>query len=278
MMPMKIAQKNKTLRRPFVIALIAIALIAASFAATLLYMNTSTPPVATNQAQKDVIPKVEKPKSLTLPGAKTPIPLPIEPAFLARPDGQLILINRATPNELTYEPTDLVLPSVPYRTDKSKEEMMVRAVLTKPLEKMFAAAKTEGVDLVIASAYRSSKLQETYYNSYVRASGREEAEKYIALPGTSEHQSGLAVDFTTPDLACYLVECFESTAAGTWLATHAHSYGFILRYPKNKVDVTHYSYEPWHFRYLGVAVATAVYESGLAYEEAFPYLSGEKKP
>lgn len=273
---MKIAAKEKPFRL-IAFAIIFLVLIGATTYYLLVLTKSGSVEKAPTQAQQKQPQQTVK-KTLLLPGAKTTIPLPIDPALLKRPDGQLVLVNKTTPNELTYEPADLVLPNIPYRTDKSQTEMMVRGALVKPLDAMFAAAKSASVDLVIASAYRSSTLQETYFNSYVRASGLEEAEKYIAHPGTSEHQTGMAVDFTTPDMACYLVECFEETVAGKWLAANAHTYGFILRYPKDKVDVTKYNYEPWHFRYLGVPVSSAVYESGLSYEEAFPYLSGEKKP
>lgn len=274
MMRMKIAAKK---RNRFPLLIVGAILVAIVIAASALYFGkpTSTPSA---QPQKTTSKNESEQRELLLPGAKTPIPLPIDSSLLSLPDGQLVLVNKSTPIDLAYAPTDLVLPTVAYRTDKSQEEVMVRAALVEPLAKLFADAKTAGFDLMIGSAYRSSKLQETYFNSYSRAHGQEEAEKISAHPGTSEHQLGLAIDLTTTDRTCYLVECFGETPAGKWLAGNAHRYGFILRYPAGKSQITGYNYEPWHFRYVGVPVATAVYESGLTYEEAFPYLSGEKKP
>ena len=270
---MKIAEKKS---RSWLLVPI-IALVAIGVAATVYTLALKTKSSSPGQQATSKSTPAAKPATLLLPGAKTPIPLPIDKTMLTRPAGQLILVNKQQPIDLAYVPTDLVLPDVPYRTDKSKEEVMVRSMLIAPLKDMFAAAKSAGIELMIGSAYRSSQLQATYFNSYVKASGQAEAEKYSAHPGTSEHQLGLAADLTTTDRACYLVECFETTAAGQWLALHAHEYGFILRYPKGKTDLTGYQFEPWHFRYLGKTIATAVYESGLTYEEAYPYLSGGKQ-
>lgn len=274
---MKITQKEKRLRLPFLIALIVAVLLAIGVTLALLYVKPAAAP-APHAAKKDETTKTTSSQSLLLPGAKTPIPLPIDSSLLTRPDGQLILVNKTTPIDLAYTPSDLVLPTVPYRTDKPHEEVTVRKVLVEPLAGLFADAKAANIELMIGSAYRSAKLQETYFNSYAAASGHEEAEKYSAHPGTSEHQLGLAVDLTTIDRHCYLTECFGETPAGKWLAANVHRFGFILRYPNGKSDITGYNYEPWHFRYVGMTTATAIYESGLTYEDAFPYLSGAKSP
>jgi D-alanyl-D-alanine carboxypeptidase len=272
---MKIAARKRYARllTLLVTTLAAIGIMIVYFA--LAHKNAAAPAAETSSPQTS---KTKSPASLILPGAKTPIPLPLKQVLLDRPDGQLILVNKTTPIDLSYAPSDLTLPTVAYRTDKSQEEVMVREALVDPLTRLFAGAKAAGFELMIGSAYRSSQLQEKYFNSYASASGLAEAEKYSAHPGTSEHQLGLAVDLTTVDRVCYLVECFAETPAGKWLAKNAHTYGFILRYPKGKEAVTGYNYEPWHFRYVGTNIATAIYESELTYEEAFPYLSGTQKP
>jgi len=277
MMRMKIAEKKKVARLPFVIILLVVVLLGIVCLLVFIFAKPAAAPSPSISAERTPATTKTSP-SLLLPGAKTPVPLPIDTALLTRPGGQLILVNKTTPIDLAYAPTDLVLPPVAYRTDKSQEEVMVRAALVEPLTKLFADARAAGSELMIGSAYRSSKLQETYFNSYTSAHGSAEAELYSAHPGTSEHQLGLAVDLTTTDRNCYLVECFADTSAGRWLAANAHHYGFILRYPKGKTSITGYNFEPWHFRYVGITIATAIYESGLTYEEAFPYLSGEKKP
>ena len=126
---------------------------------------------------------------------------------------------------------------------------------------MCAAAYEDGVSLWPISTYRSYDYQEGLYNRYVERDGQEEADRYSARPGHSEHQTGLAIDLNSLDYS------FADTAEGRWIAAHCHEYGFILRYPQNKEAETGYRYEPWHVRYLGVGTATAVAQSGLCLEE-----------
>ncbi len=128
---------------------------------------------------------------------------------------------------------------------------------------MVAAAKEDGITLRIISGYRSYRTQQTLYNNYVARNGQAEADTYSARPGHSEHQTGLAFDINEISYA------FGESAAGRWVAEHAAEYGFIIRYPKEKQEITGYVYEPWHLRYLGTELATDVYESGLCLEEYF---------
>jgi D-alanyl-D-alanine carboxypeptidase len=129
------------------------------------------------------------------------------------------------------------------------------------LSKMIAAAKKDGIKLWICSGYRDYDLQSRLYNNYVKKDGKEKADTYSARPGHSEHQSGLAFDLNRTDSS------FNGTPEALWIAANAHKYGFIVRYPEGKMDITGYKYEPWHVRYLGVELATSVYESGLTLEE-----------
>lgn len=128
-------------------------------------------------------------------------------------------------------------------------------------EAMRAEAAAAGHDLYISSGFRSYWQQESVYNGFVEVDGREAADRYSARPGHSEHQSGL-----TFDLNC-ICEDFGYQADGQWVAANAHRFGFIVRYPQGKEHITGYIWEPWHLRYLGVDVATAVYQSGLTLEE-----------
>lgn len=135
-------------------------------------------------------------------------------------------------------------------------------------EKMAADAKTAGFELDAFSTYRSYEYQEVLYNNYVSRDGKEDADRYSARPGYSEHQTGLAFDIGEKgkeDL--WLTAEFGESEAGKWLVENAHKYGFILRYPKGKEAITGYMYESWHFRYLGVELATKVKESNLTLEE-----------
>ena len=118
------------------------------------------------------------------------------------------------------------------------------------------AAAKEGLNLYISSGYRSYTRQQTLYNNYVSKDGKELADTYSARAGYSEHQSGLCFDLNTID------DSFAYTPESKWLEKHAQEYGFIIRYPKGKEDKTGYQYEPWHLRYLGVELATEVYEKG----------------
>ena len=138
-----------------------------------------------------------------------------------------------------------------------------------------ADAKEEGVDLMICSAYRSIERQQELFDAEVavqmnNGKSKEEAEKItatmIAIPGTSEHHTGLAADIVTPTHQTLDPE-FADTDAGKWLQENAAEYGFILRYPEDKQDITEIIYESWHYRYVGVDHAIAIKENGLCLEE-----------
>ena len=129
------------------------------------------------------------------------------------------------------------------------------------LKKMQADAKAIGLNLPLVSGYRSYKTQEQLYNKYVKKDGEEQANTYSAKPGHSEHQTGLAFDIGSVDRS------FQNTNEAKWIEQNCHLYGFIVRYPKDKTNITGYIYEPWHVRYLGIDVATKVKESNLTLEE-----------
>lgn len=129
------------------------------------------------------------------------------------------------------------------------------------LNRMFSAAKSQGISLWIVSGFRSYSLQSQLYSNYAAQDGKAAADRYSARPGHSEHQTGLAFDLNS------LSQSFENTPEGQWLAKNCYKYGFIIRFPKGKESKTGYMYEPWHVRYLGVDTATKVYNSGLCLEE-----------
>lgn len=118
------------------------------------------------------------------------------------------------------------------------------------------AAASNGLNLSIISGFRSYSHQNNIYNNYVARDGKVAADRYSARPGHSEHQTGLAIDINS------LSQSFENTAEGKWLKDNSYHYGFILRYPKDGEAVTGYMYEPWHFRYVGVELATKLYNNG----------------
>lgn len=116
-----------------------------------------------------------------------------------------------------------------------------------------ALRKAGGV-LYVVSSYRSHAQQQALYTSSRRRYGRAYTAKYVALPGTSEHQTGLAVDLSSPSGRSIT---FDSTKEWRWLRSHAQDYGFVLRYPKGATRITGIGYEPWHWRYVGIAQARA---------------------
>ena len=168
-------------------------------------------------------------------------------------------------NPADFEPSDLSLPiGVPNNFSQPLRDAAARAV-----ETMHTNAVAQGVNFGIISAYRDYATQVSLYKQYVARDGQEVADTYSARPGHSEHQTGLAVDFGDGG-ACNLNACFASTAAGQWLAANAANYGFVLRYPNGQDAVTGFTYEPWHFRYIGVAAAQEMRRSGtLTLEEFF---------
>ena len=179
------------------------------------------------------------------------------------------IVNRKRPISTNYIPKDLVTPDINLIPGDNPEEQQLRKEVADAAEQMFNDADKHGYRLVMASGYRSASLQKFYYDNYVRKDGQEAADTYSARPGTSEHQTGLALDIARVDRKCYLQICFASTIEGDWLKNNAHKYGFHLRYQKGKEQITGYQFEPWHFRYVGKELAGKLYESGLAMEEFF---------
>lgn len=128
-------------------------------------------------------------------------------------------------------------------------------------EKMKKAAQKDDIILTIKSGFRSYQSQKTIYNNNVSMHGEKSANRFSAKPGQSEHQTGLAFDLNST------LWSFANTKEAKWIANNCHKYGFIVRYPKDKEEITGYKYEAWHVRYLGVETATAVKNSGLCLEE-----------
>ena len=143
----------------------------------------------------------------------------------------------------------------------------VDATAKAAFDEMAEDAAKEGLSLYIASGYRSYSYQAGLYDRYVARDGKEAADTYSARPGHSEHQTGLAFDLNSISMD------FAETEEGLWVAEHCYEYGFIIRYPSGKENVTGYQYEPWHIRYLGVELATKVWKSGLCLEEYFDITS-----
>jgi len=213
--------------------------------------------------------KKKEPVYITLPGADT-LRAPVENYEDA--SNIWTLVSKARAIGVEYVPAELVTPTVSSHPGTTANEKQVRKTIDEPLTQLFTAAQKDGHSLMIGSAYRSATYQEQIFATYVARVGYDQADRYSAHPGFSEHQTGLAVDLSTTSQQCYLSECFIGTADGQWLAENAYKFGFTLRYPKGKEAITGYNFEPWHYRYVGIDLATALHQSGLTLDEAWPYL------
>lgn len=165
------------------------------------------------------------------------------------------VVNKKHPLPMDYVPSDLRVVN----TEKSSDWMMREEAATA-LEKMFQNAKEEGITLIACSGYRSAEYQKELYDGYVSEYGADVADTISSRPGYSDHQTGLAMDIGDHDRATVFTEAMSDTPEGIWLYEHAHEYGFVIRFPKGKEDITGYAFEPWHYRYVGVTVATEMYK------------------
>jgi D-alanyl-D-alanine carboxypeptidase len=179
---------------------------------------------------------------------------------LDQADSLWVVVNKQRPlNPLQYAPADLM---------NVGSSQQLRQTAATALAQLIAAAKTEGLSISPMSGYRSYATQVGVYNNEVKGFGQAQADRESARPGYSEHQTGLAIDVGGG--GCGIEDCFADTAEGKWLAAHAYEYGFIIRYPKGKENVTGYRYEPWHIRYVGKDLADEMHRTGaLTLEEFF---------
>lgn len=167
-----------------------------------------------------------------------------------------------------YVPPDLVLAASAFGDRQGGADFMVRSLLIDDLTAMIEAAGEEGVELAIQSAYRSHGYQESTFQYWVDRNGREEALATSARAGHSEHQLGTALDFRSlHGPPAWELGDWASTPEGAWMAENAWRFGFVMSYPRGSKDLTCYSYEPWHYRYLGRALAAEVESSGLTPRE-----------
>jgi len=187
-------------------------------------------------------------------------------------DGFLMLLNKTNSVDANYVPENMI-NVVNTRKDGRATQKMVETA-EKALEALYLEMYAAGyTDVSVTSAYRSYEYQGTLYNNYVnsemnkglsREDAEKEANKYSALPGTSEHQAALCCDMHNLPSAS---QAFENQEAYKWLCDNAWKFGFILRYPKDKEDVTGYIFEPWHYRFVGRYHAEKIHNFGLCFEE-----------
>ena len=192
-----------------------------------------------------------------------------EDGVITDPAATDAMMNKSRKLPAGYIPEDLVRITVP--TILSFEEVNhLRRPAAEALSRMFRTAEEEMNYILSArSGYRSYKTQVSLFDSNVRAHGREYADKFSAQPGTSEHQSGLAMDITAEVMNYQLEQSFGETPEGRWTAENAHRFGFIIRYPEGKEGITGYAYEPWHLRYVGKTLAGEIFSRQLCLEEYY---------
>ncbi|WP_429608034.1 M15 family metallopeptidase [Bacillus albus] len=177
-----------------------------------------------------------------------------------------VVVNKEYGLPTGYKPEDLVVPNVPFSFKGTLEKSHLRKEAAEALENLFRLASQEGIQLNAVSGYRSYDYQKRLYENNVKRKGQEHTDRFSAKPGHSEHQTGLTMDVSAKSANNELELSFAKTKEGKWLKENAHRAGFIIRYPKEKENVTGYAYEPWHIRYVG-DIAEKIYKEKLTLEE-----------
>ncbi|KPU46117.1 D-alanyl-D-alanine carboxypeptidase [Oxobacter pfennigii] len=195
--------------------------------------------------------------------------------IVKNPDSILVLVNKERNLPSDWVPPDLVVPNVafPFKEDAPRKYMRKEAA--EALEELFELAQEDGIKLYAMSGYRSYETQQRLFNTEVKQSGEEAASKVVAVPGQSEHQTGLTMDVSSAGMNFTLEESFEDTKEGKWLKEHAKDAGFIIRYPKDKTHITGYSYEPWHIRYVGKEAAEFITAYDITFDEYYGMISNQ---
>ena len=178
----------------------------------------------------------------------------------------LVLVNKQYKLSSTYAPSDLVKAS--NSGIRRGESYYLRNILMTDLTNLVNAAKGDGIDLSVVSAYRSYQTQVTTYNYWLNKNNNnvEYVDTFSARPGHSQHQLGTTLDFSSSEIGDVLGDSFGNTNASKWLIENAYKYGFVISYPKGYESVTGYKYESWHYRYIGKENALEMKNSGMILE------------
>lgn len=182
--------------------------------------------------------------------------------------GYGLITNKYYNLGINYVPDDLVDIDIRYRYEGNKK---LRKEAYDAFLRMWEAAYAEGIYLVIEDAYRSATEQQSVYKYYEDFKGIKYADSIAARPGYSEHQTGLSIDIYSKE--CAVADKFKDSKSYKWLIENSYKYGYILRYPdgENNIALTGYRYESWHYRYVGVDLATKVYNEGITFDEYYAY-------
>ena len=208
----------------------------------------------------------KKNKSLSLEDIITQVNIGIDKPYYTNTkpsdnlNTNLILVNKYNYVTEDYIPENLE----PLDTNYARSGMQLVKDAKEAFEKLSQSAKNDGMTILAMSSYRSYDYQVNLYNNYVKTDGKEAADTYSARAGYSEHQTGLAADVYNGEVP---YTSFEETEEFTWMQENSYKYGFILRFPKDKTNITGYQYESWHYRYVGKEVAKEIHENNLTLEE-----------
>lgn len=191
------------------------------------------------------------------------------------PSSITVFVNKEFSLPKNYKPDELVTPNVFFDLIYYDERTLMRPEAATALEQLFQAASEQGYELAGISGYRSYQRQKKIFTDNILTKGKSHTLKYSAVPGTSEHQTGLTMDISCLAINYDLSTTFGTIPEGIWVAENAHLFGFTIRYPKDKVDITGYAYEPWHLRYVGKGLAKYLYDNDLTLEEYYNYTPGK---
>lgn len=219
-----------------------------------------------NKATKQALKKTLKKNQQINPGSALDKP-DQNKKVASNPHEILVLVNKKHSLPDGFKPKHLVVPDVKFPFEEFRQKKQMRKVAANALERLFDTANQAGLELFAQSGFRSFNRQDAIFASNVEAYGEKAANNVSARPGESEHQTGLTMDVTSPDVGFNLNTDFGKTDEGQWLKKHAAEYGFIIRYPKGKENITKYQYEPWHLRYVGTKAATEIMNKGMTLEE-----------
>jgi D-alanyl-D-alanine carboxypeptidase len=186
-------------------------------------------------------------------------------------DSIWVVVNKQRQiSPLRYKPENLVFPAFPRPKIQNPFGLQLREEAALAAVELAAAMRAAGKGtLILNSGFRTYNTQKALYDRTKETKGLAVAERLSARPGHSEHQLGLAADFSARGQGCVILVCFGNTEAGRWLEENSHEYGFILRYPKGYRATTGFQYEPWHFRYVGVELSTEMKTKGIKTLEEF---------
>ncbi len=210
---------------------------------------------AGNQSQKDLIVDVVEYVGDLIN------PITAKADIVENPDDVTVLVNKLHEIPKGWKPDDL--------EDVIDCHQQLRHEANEAYTKFYQAAKAKGIAIYTISGYREPETQQLYWDNSVKVFGEEHAIQYNAYPRRSEHELGLCVDISYTTEGDRLSEKVADSALGKYIESDAYKYGFILRYPQDKVRITGYSYEPWHIRYVGVDLATKLHNENITLEEYY---------